>query len=387
MRYCSLILHFYQPPTQEPSITKDVLSTCYLPLLRMLNQKSGYGLTLNISGSLILLLQQLGDTEFFDLVKKLVREGKMELLNSVMYHPIIPIIPQDVVVRQVKKNGELLKSSFAVNSISGFFPPELAIDKPSLDLLTSDYILVDQSALGVESGYQPIVKYRQKNLMVNNQQLCELFRSYPTKLSAQTVVKLSKQNSPEEGLVVIANDAELFGHHYSERLEVLTDLLMMPDIRFIKASEAVKKFGPKAVGTQTIKASTWQENKEFSLWSENDLQKQYLHLAKTAYALTLGHVDETAADLIDQAFSSCYVYWLSNWPWWHPGLVEKGATNLIQSVRMADISQKTKDQLEEIYRKFSEDMWSYHSSGKVVARYKQYEHKLLAIKNKWQFLK
>src|SRR5258708_37058336 len=102
MKYWSIVLHFYQPPTQELNITKMILDSCYLPLLRMLSEKSGFGLTCNISGTLLVQLQQLGAEEFFDLVKKLIDEKKVEMTTSVMYHPLIPLTPQDVLIRQIQ---------------------------------------------------------------------------------------------------------------------------------------------------------------------------------------------------------------------------------------------------------------------------------------------
>src|SRR5258708_5385530 len=147
MKYWSMVLHFYQPPTQEPEITKTVLKSCYLPLLRILSEKSGFGLTLNISGGLLLQLKKLGADEFFDLVKKLIGDGKIEIVNSVMYHPLIPIIPKDVITRQINKNRETLKEMLGVETTTGFFPPELALDSESLNLIDSKYIFIDESSL------------------------------------------------------------------------------------------------------------------------------------------------------------------------------------------------------------------------------------------------
>ena len=70
-----MILHFYQPPTQESEITKQILTSCYLPLLRMLVNKHEFGITLNISGSLITQLKQQDEYEFFELVKKILRKN------------------------------------------------------------------------------------------------------------------------------------------------------------------------------------------------------------------------------------------------------------------------------------------------------------------------
>ena len=112
MKYWVLLLHFYQPPTQELKITKSVLETCYLPLLKMLAAKSDFGITLNISGSLMVQLKKSVENEFFDLIKKLIADGKIELVNSVMYHPLMPITPKDVLERQILKNSQTLKDLF-----------------------------------------------------------------------------------------------------------------------------------------------------------------------------------------------------------------------------------------------------------------------------------
>lgn len=379
-----MVLHFYQPPTQEQEITKTVLESCYLPLLRTLSEKSGFGLTLSISGGLILQLNQLRADEFFDLVKKLINEEKIEIVNSAMYHPLIPITPKDVVIRQIGKNSQTLKSLLGVDTTNGFFPPELAVDSESLNLINSKYILVDETALKTKFKIQDsIVKYGGKYFLINNRQVCELIRAYPKQLFAETVVNLVQKKSDKAGLIVTANDAELFGHHYSERLQMLADLLDAREIKFIKASEAVARFGNQATAVSSVKASTWEICQGFSLWNKNVLQKKYLKLLKVVYELTSGSLNDAAINFFDQGNSSCYLYWLSNWPWWHPGLVEEGATQLIKCVRSLPISGEEKIRIEKMYYDFLKEMWQYHWSGMAEAKYKEYDEKLLATKNKY----
>ena len=372
-----MMLHFYQPPTQEPAITKSVLASCYLPLLTMLSQKSGFGLTLNISGSLMLQLKRLGCDEFFDLIKKLISAGKVEIVNSVMYHPLMPITPKDILIRQIEKNSRTLKSLLGVEAAGGFFPPELAVDKDSLDLINSNYIFADETGLGPKFKIpNPIVKYGEKYLLINNRQIGKLFRSYPHRLSPETVINLIPKNSSEKSLMVTANDAELFGHHYVERLQVLADLLDANEIKFIPASQAVVRFGSRATAVSDIRVSSWQDCPGFDLWDKNALQKEYLKLLETVYGLTRGSLDSAAEDLFDQANSSCYLYWLSNRPWWHPDLVGKGARNLIKSVRMANIDNQKKAEAEAAYHRFLNKIWQYHWSGQVEAKYKQWQSQI-----------
>lgn len=374
MKYWTMVLHFYQPPTQELKITKSVLEACYLPLLKMLSGKSGFGLTLNISGSLMVQLKKSGANEFFDLVKKLIADGKAEIVNSAMYHPLMPITPKDILERQIETNSQTLKNLLGVESTAGFFPPELAVDKDTLDSIDSNYILVDENAAESKSGMSDsIAKYGEKYLLINNRQIGELFRSYPQRLSVETVINLAQKSSNEENLIVTANDAELFGHHYAERLQVLAELLDTKEIKFITGSEAVAKFGNNARTVSVINPSTWQGCNSFDLWNKNVLQNEYLELLKSVYGLTRGSLEGTAEDLFDQANSSCYLYWLSNWPWWHPDLVGTGARNLIKCVRMSNIDNQKKAKAEEAYHVFLNKMWQYHWSDQVEEKYKEWQ--------------
>jgi alpha-amylase/alpha-mannosidase (GH57 family) len=370
MKYWSMILHFYQPPTQDIGITKSILNTCYLPLLRTLSQKTGFGLTFNLSGSLLLQLKQLESVEFFDLVKLLLSDGKIELLSSAVYHPLIPLTPVDVVVRQIDKNKKIIMDLLGVSAYAGFFAPELAVSKDTLELINTDYLIVDESSLEIKSS---VARYKQLKLLVNNHPVSELLRAYPQQLSASTVIDLANANFHEGELLVTANDGELFGHHYAERLQVLADLLEVKDIKFVTASDALSRFAASAKQVATILPSTWQNCQKYSLWDKNDLQVKYLKLLKDGHDATLGFINEKATDLLDRSFASCHPYWLSNWPWWHPDIVEAGARNLISSVRMSTIDGVKKAKMEVDYYDFLSQMWQYQWSGNVEASYRKFD--------------
>jgi alpha-amylase/alpha-mannosidase (GH57 family) len=374
-----MVLHFYQPPTQNLGITQQILDSCYLPLLRLLSQKSNFCLTINLNGSLLSQLQQLQATEFFDLIKELLVSNKIEILNSAIYHPIIPLTPADVVTRQITNNQNLLHNIFGIKPPQGFFPSELAIDTSSLNIINNSYIIVDQSSVNTVN---PIVKYNQKYLLVNNHPVSELLRAYPKELLLPVVVDLVDKNCEDSGLLITANDAELFGHHYSERLRILTDLLDSKNIKFISASQAISQFGEKSISVDNIIPSTWQNCQEFSLWNKGYLQKSYLKLLNTGYELIKDNADNQALDYLDRSFSSCYPYWLSNWPWWHPDLVQSGAISLITSVRMSKISNLQKANFEIAYHEFLSLMWQFHWSGQVEINYQKYnqiDNKYLGI--------
>lgn len=369
MRYWSMVLHFYQPPNQEITTTKLILDSCYLPVLRLLNQKPKIGFTLNLSGSLLLQLQQLKATEFFNLIKKLLDYKKIEIINSVIYHPIIPITPIDVTNRQITKNQSILQDIFNLKNIDGFFPPELAVDTDIVNLIKSRYFIIDQTATKKQG---PIIKFKDKYLLVNNNSICDLLRSYPQELSIDIVLNLIQKKCNDNDLLVTANDVELFGHHYEERIQVLNDLLDSRDIKFITASEAISQFGSKVSSINNIKSSTWQNCQDFSLWNKNNLQKEYLNLLKKGHNLLLGNLDDQINDCLDRSYSSCHLYWLSNWPWWHPSIVQSGANNLITSIRKSSLSNTQKIEMEIDYHNFLSKIWQYHWSGLVEKKYQKY---------------
>lgn len=365
-----MVLHFYQPPTQEIGITHSILTSCYLPLLRLLSIKPNIGITINLSGSLLLQLQQLQSTEFFDLVKKLLSDGKIELLNSVIYHPLIPLTPLDIVNRQVLKNQNLLQDIFEIGPPNGFFPPELALDTKSLSQIGGSHVIVDQSSVNIKAS---IVRFDQKHLIVNNSPISEILRAYPHQLLAQNVVDLVCKNCPEDQLLVTANDAEIYGHHYAERLQVLSDLLDIKDIKFIFISQAISQFGKETISISKIKPSTWQNCDQFSLWDKNELQQQYFQFILSGHKFIKDSSDPNVLDLLDKSFSSCHPYWLSNWPWWHPDLVQTGAGCLIKAVRMSKISDRDKSNMEICYHDFLKKMWQYQWSGLVKQNYQKFD--------------
>lgn len=317
-------------------------------------------------------LHRMGAIEFFESVKQLIQDGKVEMVTSPMYHPLIPLTPKDVVARQIANNNTLLKRLLGVSEPHGFFSPELAISRERLDLIHEQYAYADEHLLGPEQAYVPIAKHGETYLLVNNRDVSSLLRSYPGQLSARITLDLVQKRIDEGGLIVTGNDAELFGHHYSERLRALSDLLDSKEIVWINASEAIARFRGEATLASTIVDSTWQDCERFSLWNKNALQQEYLSFQNTVYELTTGHVESTAEDFLDQGYSSCYLYWLSHWPWWHPGLVENGAENLIRAVRIAKIEYSKKAQAETLYHDFLHHMWQYQWSGHVEEQYQQY---------------
>lgn len=132
MKYVSLLLHWYQPPTQDISLVRRIDGECYTPVSELLS-RTGAPVGVNINYSLTEQLAAIGSSTPGNLRQAV----GVEFTDSGAYHPIFPLIRQEDVTRQLglnrKGNSELIGSSFAP---TGVFPPEMAW-APSLAPLLS----------------------------------------------------------------------------------------------------------------------------------------------------------------------------------------------------------------------------------------------------------
>ena len=376
-------------------MTKTVLYSCYLPLLKMLERHGEAKITLNLTGSLLLQLSKLGAGEFFWGMRRLMDRGQIELVNCPVHHPVVPITPGRVVLRQLVKNTKVMKETLGVELAegAGIFLPELAVNEEAIKTLSNldvkpKYVVVDETAVG--GGYRPVVRWQGITLIVNRREVCEVIRSYPTRLKADRLVAWVKDQMGVNDTWVVVNDAELYGHHYEERGELLDGLLGGGEFEFIGLSETVG--GVEAEKIDRVKPSTWQSGESgagaFDLWADEDnpLQQKYLDLGRWAAEAferagdkLEGRMKEAAQEHLDQGWSSCNLYWLSNTPWWHPDLVERGANNLIRCIRTLPLPFEEKAAAEEKYHALLRDVWQYHWSGEVEKKYAQYNQE----RKKW----
>jgi len=180
-----------------------------------------------------------------------------------------------------------------------------------------------------------------------------------------------------DGYIVSVNDVELFGHHYPERKTLLANIVEQNNIKVQKLSTTINEL-PISTTPETSRLSTWstrkcdhQENIPLPLWNnpKNEIQQKYIGLMKYAEELLSKH-DKPLNDIglkftsaeehAHIGFSSCHLYWLSNFPWWHPNIAEEGAQNLVRSIRSLPNSKEEKLKAEEMYRAFLEKLWNSH---------------------------
>ncbi|MCA9392230.1 hypothetical protein KC614_03445 [candidate division WWE3 bacterium] len=387
----SPIFHFYQPPTQDSDITKQIVDSTYRPFFQLIKENPSLRLTVNITGSLTLQLNELNMVDVIESVKTLAASGQIEFVRSPIYHPIIPLIPDDVTLRQLEYNTGVIEYYYGADPLSIVLPPELAIDETKLSLLADRYkhCLVDSTSLTTKNN---LTDYCGIGIIRSDNDLTNFLRAYPSELNVNKFHDFIEKHYPNSQTIISVNDVELFGHHYEERLELFRDLVHSDWISIKPLSEVIALEQHNEVNElNDVVASSWTttlndkaDETPFRLWRnpKSALQMQYWNLIDLAYKNlhdTPQPINDeglrfsSAQKHFDKGVSSCHLYWLSNWPWWNPEIVEEGAKQLISCIRSLPRSQEEKIKAEALYSVFIKDLWTYHWSGKPEEQYEKYD--------------
>ena len=145
MIYWAQLLHFYQPPTQAPSVLRRVCNESYRPLLHVLEEYPNARLTVNFNAVLSDMLMDCGHEDIIEGFRNLAEMGQIEFTGTAKYHPILPLIPGQEVKRQIDLNVQTNRRFFGRSyTPQGFFPPEMCYSHDILQPL-------------VKSGYHWII--------------------------------------------------------------------------------------------------------------------------------------------------------------------------------------------------------------------------------------
>ena len=128
-------LHLYQPPNQDRGILKKIIRESYLPLIEAILFHNKAFFAVDIARSAIEKLEEINiGKESLEKFDEALELGKISLVNTAGYHPILPLIPEEEIIRQVKLNEEKLLQMFHKKP-KGVFPPEMALDAKTIKVL------------------------------------------------------------------------------------------------------------------------------------------------------------------------------------------------------------------------------------------------------------
>jgi Alpha-amylase/alpha-mannosidase len=147
-------IHQHQPVGNFDFVFEEHTRDVYLPLLKRLVEREFFPVVMHLSGPLLDWMES-SHSSYLDLVGDLAAQGKIELLSSGYYEPILAALPREDRVEQIVWMREAIKSRFGVASTgcgspSACWEPEIAADLSDAGV---QYVLVDDRHFLV-SGFQ-----------------------------------------------------------------------------------------------------------------------------------------------------------------------------------------------------------------------------------------
>ena len=307
--------------------------------------------TVNVSFSLIEFLENFGYDTILEKLCKAAKLRKAEFTGSGAYHPILPLLPEKEAERQIKLNEAGLQKFLGLPKPKGFHLPELVFTPQTAELLRKcgyRWTVTDdehwQVMHGGEVPHDFIPSMNGFGVFLQSR----LWHKYITDTRARRdanqflgELESGLQNwlGDEHGYIVIAADAETFGHHiagYFQFLEDLTDISnkRTGSVKFGTLSEIFNAFPERAAN---VPPSGWALNREdiwtqnwFPLWKNenNRVQNLMWQILETAWEIVDG-ADEKSRRLLDKANNSCQFWWVSR-EHWEPGIAFKTAPFIIE---------------------------------------------------------
>jgi len=413
MIYWAQLLHFYQPPTQTPSMLRKICNESYRPLLRVFGEYPNARVTINFNGVLTDMLIDCGHRDVIDGLRSLAENGQLEFTGTGKYHPVLPLIPNDEMKRQIDLNAQTNRHFFGKSyAPQGFFPPEMCYSQDVLQpIVKSGHRWLILSGIACSTEWPVDTIHR---VDCDGQEIAVFFRddvlsnriSFRSVEARDFIAHLEQwQGNRENIYVVTAMDAETYGHHIQgweriflarvyEELEPWPEAT--PDIRqaTVLAGQHVSLLTNGEAATriqmvtltelldlfphgQTIepRPSSWsttaddmQEGNYYPLWKgkKNEvhhLQWDHLNICIELVNKALQCADNEesrrsaaiARGLLDRAEHSCQMWWASNRPMWdinliHMGLLDQWRT-VVNAYRAINKSGASEEAKQEYYRR------------------------------------
>jgi len=392
---------------------RKICNESYRPLLHVFEEYPNARVTINFNGVLTDMLIDCGHRDVIDGLRNLAENGQLEFTGTGKYHPILPLIPNDEMKRQIDLNAQTNRHFFGKSyAPQGFFPPEMCYSQDVLQpIVKSRHRWIILSGIACPTEWPVDIIHRVES---DGQEIAVFFRddvlsnriSFRSVEARDFIAHLEQwQGNRENIYVVTAMDAETYGHHIQgweriflarvyEELEppaepleevkqatvlagqhvsLLTNGEAATKIQMVTLSELLDLF-PKG---QPIKPrpSSWSATADdikrgnyYPLWQDtnNEVHRlQWEHLGicielvnKALQCADNGESQRSAAiarGLLDRAEHSCQMWWASNRPMWdinliHMGLLDQWRT-VVNAYRAINRSAASEETKQEYYRR------------------------------------
>lgn len=384
-------LHIYQPANQIDEIFDRVVSECYKPLIATLKAYPETKLTLNINAILSEQLKERGYQELIDDIILVAGRGQIEFTESAKYHALLPFLPEEEIIRQIRLNHETNRAIFGtVYDPKGFFPPEMAYSPmlaTVLEKLGYQWVIMDEIAMnGRINQLDGSSTYRIKG---TNIRAYFRERSHSNLIMSALVRReedfqaILGQEHLKKSYIVTGMDGETFGHHRPGLQELLTELLRSDSFEHVFLSELPELF-PNTIDVSPL-VSTWasteqdiEDGKQFLTWhdSTNPIHGYQWELQKLARTVISKEktLESDARRKLDAALASDQFFWASARPWWSLEVIEGGAWALRDAISASRrATRRTNAAAESLYYRIISTAFEWQRTGTVRKRYSQYK--------------
>lgn len=295
--YFSLGIHNHQPIGNFDFIIEKAYQMSYKPLIDFFFNYPKFPLNIHFSGYLLLWLEK-NHPEYFEKLKKMVERGQLEFLSGGFYEPILPIIPDDDKVLQIKKLNDYIYDKFGQRP-KGMWLAE-RVWEPHLAKYIAEagieYVVVDDAhflSVGLKEeelfGYY-LMEEQGYKLAVFPISM-KLRYLIPFAEPKETINYLEKYSSSgRDGIALLFDDGEKFGlwpdtyktvyeEGWLERFveEIEKNFLLVTPVNI---SEYMKKMPPK--GRIYLPTASYREMMEWVLFpdAQQDLEELIEKLKK-----------------------------------------------------------------------------------------------------------
>ncbi len=370
-------LHIYQPPTQSNEILDRVVRESYSKIPELLSTYNTLKLTMNISGSLLELLENNKYSDLLEKYKKYISEGRIEIVGSAMYHPILPLLPQEEIRRQIKLHQTIARRLFGdTYKPKGFFLPEMAYSKDVADIIKEfgfEWIILDEIHIPKNEKIHPDIGYSIKDIglkvLFRNRKVSKTF---PPEYIVEHIAEI-------ESPLITAHDGELYGHWhkndngYYEKAFASNQIITKTVSEYFSEQSEYRDIEPRH--------ASWESTEEelelgvsYALWDD---PKNEIHVLLTSLknevmsilgSATLDPHYESARVFLDRGIASCAWWWATHRKLtdvspitWNPTEIEKGGQELLNAVRtLKNLSNEKRLRIEQLFSTLREKIWSMH---------------------------
>lgn len=373
-------LHFYQPPGIDKDTISEVVKNSYSFITKVLKENRRSKITVNINASLLECLNEFGYNDLIKEIENFALKGKIELVISAAYHPILALVPFEESIRQIKISKEANKKFFPKIKIKGFFFPEMVYDKKVsiyLKKIGIKWIILDELAYnGKFNKVDYAKKYIDKNsglqIIFRNR---EYSKDYPPKI----ILDLLKKEKDFSKIVVSGTDAELYGDRHIDYTGDFYHAIRDKKVELLTVSEFLTDLKEKEIVNPKI--VSWDGSEKLLMekhvlyfWNnpKNRIHKKLWELTNFALKIVEQNKKDKnycwARKRLDMGISSCTYWWASqenvslwNNKAWHPDLIIVGSKNLVRSVRsLSSISISQKLNAEKLFLQINGLVWGRH---------------------------